>query len=151
MMLLPARVRSRRASFAEARPLMALPATRQLIRYIFAGFCVTQFAAVIYSAQVYFLRVEPLTANVISTACGLCAGYFVHSDWSFATGSNGNEGMQVGQFLLASFFAFLVNTIWVWVLVKTMHMPPLAPVPLMMVATPWISFLLNRYWVFKAA
>jgi hypothetical protein len=30
-------------------------------------------------------------------------------------------------------------------------LPPLAPVPLMMLATPWISFLLNRYWVFRAA
>jgi putative flippase GtrA len=131
--------------------LMAMPATRQLIRYVFAGFCVTQFAALIYSGQVYFLHVEPLMANVFSTACGLCAGYFVHSRWSFATGSNGNEGLQVGRFLLASFFAFLINTMWVWLLVKTMHLSPLAPVPLMMVATPWISFLLNRYWVFKAA
>ena len=29
-------------------------------------------------------------------------------------------------------------------------LPPLAPVPLMMAATPIMSFLLNRYWVFKA-
>src|SRR3954470_21197863 len=85
--------------------LLARPATRQLIRYIFAGFCVTQFAALIYSGQVYFLRAEPLTANVVSTACGLCVGYFVHSRWSFATGRNGNEGIQIGRFLLASFFA----------------------------------------------
>jgi putative flippase GtrA len=131
--------------------LLARPGTRQLVRYIFAGFCVTQFAALIYSGQVYFLGVEPLTANVVSTACGLLTGYFVHSRWSFATGSNGNEGLQVGRFLLASFFAFMVNTMWVWLLVKTLHLPALAPVPLMMLATPWISFLLNRHWVFKPA
>lgn len=131
--------------------LIEMPATRQLLRYAFAGFCVTQLAACIYSALVFFVHLDPLLANVVSTGCGLCAGYLVHSRWSFATGGEGNEAWQVGRFLLASGFAFLVNTMWVWMLVKNLHLPPLAPVPLMMVATPWISFLLNRYWVFKAA
>jgi putative flippase GtrA len=131
--------------------LMAVPATRQLIRYAFAGFCVTQFAACVYSAFVYFLGTDPLIANVLSTSCGLCAGYLVHSRWSFAIQASGNEGWQVGRFLIASLFAFLINTTWVWLLVKSLHLPPLTPVPLMMLATPWISFLLNRHWVFRAA
>lgn len=128
-----------------------MPATRQLIRYAFAGFCVTQFAAAVYSAAVFFLRMDPLVANVFSTGCGLGAGYLVHSRWSFATGSSENESWQVGRFLIASFIAFLVNSMWVWITTKALHLPPLTPVPLMMLATPWISFLLNRYWVFRAA
>ena len=32
-----------------------------------------------------------------------------------------------------------------------LQLPPLTPVPLMMFVTPWISFLLNRHWVFRAA
>jgi putative flippase GtrA len=147
-MNLAASTRQRSPKFAN---FLALPATRQLVRYAFAGFCVTQFAALVYSALVVMLKIEPLIANMISTTCGLCAGYAVHSRWSFATGANGSEGWQIGRFLLASLFAFLVNTMWVWLLVKNLHLPALAPVPLMMVATPWISFLLNRYWVFKAA
>jgi putative flippase GtrA len=136
--------------FPRLAPVMATPAARQLIRYAFAGFCITQFAACIYSGFVFFLHIDPLFANVLSTGCGLCAGYVVHSRWSFATGATSNEAWQVGRFLLAAFIAFTVNTMWVWVLVKTLHLPPLAPVPLMMLATPWISFLLNRHWVFKA-
>ena len=131
--------------------LMAMPATRQLIRYAFAGFCITQFATSVYSALVFFLGTDPLIANVLSTGCGLCAGCLVHSRWSFATEAARSQGWQVGRFLLASLFAFLVNTMWVWLLVKSLHLPPLTPVPLMMLATPWISFLLNRHWVFKAA
>jgi putative flippase GtrA len=131
--------------------LLAAPATRQLVRYVFAGFCVTQFAALVYSVLVLFLKVEPLLANVLSNGCGLCVGYLVHSRWSFATGPNGNEVFQVGRFLLASSLAFAINTAWVWLLVKNLHLPPLAPVPFMMVVTPWVSFLLNRYWVFKTA
>jgi putative flippase GtrA len=131
--------------------VIATPAARQLIRYALAGFCVTQFATCVYSTAVLLARIEPLMANVLSTACGLCAGYLVHSRWSFAVGATGNEESQVGRFLLASFLAFLVNATWVWLLVKMLRLPPLAPVPLMMFATPWISFLLNRHWVFKAA
>lgn len=127
------------------------PATQQLIRYAFAGLCVTQFAALVYSAVALMLRTDPLIANLVSTAFGMCAGYLVHSRWSFATGATGAESLQVGRFLLASLFAFLINSSWVLLLVNVMHLPALAPVPLMMLATPWISFLLNRHWVFKAA
>lgn len=131
--------------------LLAMPATRQLIRYAFAGLCITQFATFAYSAFVIFLGVDPLFANLLSTACGLGAGYLVHSRWSFATEAKDGEAWQVGRFVIASLFAFLVNTMWVWLTTKALHLSPLAPVPLMMLATPWISFLLNRYWVFKAA
>ncbi|MDQ3144141.1 MAG: GtrA family protein [Pseudomonadota bacterium] len=120
------------------------------MRYAVAGFCVTQFAAAIYSALVFFLTFDPLKANALSTVCGLCAGYLAHSRWSFAVGSSDREHMQVGRFLLASLLAFLINSAWIWLLVGVMHLSPLAPVPLMMLATPCISFLLNRYWVFRA-
>ena len=130
--------------------LFAMPTTRQLVRYAFAGFCVTQFAAGIYSALVFFFAFDPLKANALSTACGLCAGYLVHSRWSFAVGGSDSEHMQIGRFLMASLLAFLVNSAWIWLLVRVMQLSPLAPVPLMMLATPCISFLLNRYWVFRA-
>jgi putative flippase GtrA len=131
--------------------LLAKPATRQLFRYAFAGLCVTQFAAAVYSALVMFLHTDALMANLLSTVCGLCAGYLVHSRWSFAEAASASERWQVGRFLLASLFAFLINSMWVWLLVTMSRLPPLAPVPLMILVTPWISFLLNRHWVFKAA
>ena len=52
---------------------------------------------------------------------------------------------------MSSGLAFAINSLWVWLLVSNLHLPPLAPIPLMMGATPLMSFLLNRYWVFKAA
>ena len=130
--------------------LLSAPAVRQLMRYAIAGFCVTQFAAAVYSTVIFLSRLDPLIANAISTAFGLCAGYFAHSRWSFAVGNSDNERMQIGRFLLASLIAFLINSFWIWLLVKILLLSPYAPVPLMMVATPCISFLLNRYWVFRA-
>jgi putative flippase GtrA len=131
--------------------LLARPAARQLLRYAFAGLCVSQFAACVYSAAVLWLGINPLQANVLSTACGLCAGYAVHSRWSFAGGASDSDHARIVRFLLTSLIAFLVNMAWVWILVSNMHLHPLAPVPFMMFATPWISFLLNRHWVFRAS
>jgi putative flippase GtrA len=58
--------------------------------------------------------------------------------------------LQLGRFLTAAAVAFGINTFWIWLTTKQLGLPPLAPVPLMMAATPILSFLLNRYWVFKA-
>jgi len=131
--------------------LLGTSGTRQLVRYAFAGFCVTQFAAAVYSALVVIVAVNPLLANVLSTSCGLCAGYLVHSRWSFAGRKSNGWHVQVMRFLITTLFAFLINTAGVWLLVVRLHLSPLTPVPLMMFVTPWISFLLNRYWVFGAA
>jgi putative flippase GtrA len=130
--------------------ILARPAARQLLRYAFAGFCVTQLAAAAYSALVIALATHPLLANCLSTAFGLAVGYVVHSRWSFAAGNGDGEGLQLARFLLASLIAFAINSFWVWLLVMNLHFSPLAPVPMMMLVTPWISFMLNRHWVFRA-
>ena len=131
--------------------LLAKPATRQFIRYVIAGFCVSQFAALIYSTLTLFVQLEPLKANVASTACRVTAGYLVHNYWSFAEGTARNDSSKLARFLTSAFLAFAVNTTWVWLLVRVLRFPPLAPVPLMMFVTPWASFFVNRHWVFKAA
>jgi putative flippase GtrA len=133
-----------------AQQVLAHPASRQLIRYVIAGLLVTQFATLIYSMLVV-QHVTPYLANVGSTACGLVAGYTVHSRWSFKDGRKDSETLQLGRFLTASAVAFAINNFWIFLTVKQLGLGPLAPVPLMMAATPVLSFLLNRYWVFKAA
>jgi putative flippase GtrA len=130
---------------------LARPSSKQLIRYAIAGVCVTQLAAAVYSALIFFLGINPLQANVVSTLSGLCAGYLAHSRWSFAGGAAASEQAKIGRFLLTSMIAFLINSSWVWLFVSILRLSPLSPVPLMMFVTPWISFLLNRHWVFKAA
>jgi putative flippase GtrA len=89
-------------------------------------------------------------ANVGSTASGLLAGYTIHSRWSFKDGRKDSETFQLSRFLAASGVAFGINTFWIWLTVKQLKLSFYAPVPLMMAATPILSFLLNRYWVFKA-
>ena len=127
------------------------PGAKQLIRYAIAGFCVTQFAALNYSFLAIYAHLNPLLANVVSTACGVCVGYFVHNYWSFANGAATGEYAKAARFLVTTLLAFLFNSFWVWLLVSELWLSPLAPVPIMMFVTPWVSFIANRYWVFQAA
>lgn len=145
------RADARHGYAAQVLALLANPATRQLLRYACAGFCVTQIAAFIYSGLVFYAHVVPLRANMISTGIGLCIGYLVHDRWSFAGGAAKNEPGKVVRFLITSAVALSVNSAWVWLLVNRLHLSPLAPVPMMMFVTPWVSFFVNRHWVFKAA
>ena len=132
-----------------AQQLLAHPASRQLIRYVIAGLLVTQFSAFIY-LKLALQGIPPYFANVVSTGCGMIAGYTIHSRWSFKGGRKDSETFQVGRFLIAAAIAFSMNTFWIWLTVHQLGLPTYAPVPLMMAATPILSFLLNRYWVFRA-
>ncbi len=140
----------RKDARAALTELVASEGFRQLLRFVVGGMAVTLFSALIYSAVV-FAGVLPLAANVISHGCGMAAGYAVHSRWSFKADTDEGERAMIVRFLIASAFAFLLNSLWVWLAVDVMRLHPLAPLPAMIVLTPLMSFALNRYWVFKAA
>ncbi len=141
---MPARSRS----VAEPiRLLLRHEAFGQLFRFAIAGVGVTLFAAAIYLIAATALHVPPLIANTISTACGVCVGYLVHSRWSFRAQGE-SESVMVGRFLLAAAGAFALNSFWVWLAVHGFHLPAWTPVTGMIFATPLASFAVNRYWVF---
>jgi len=141
-------------TFVQAGPaeaLLARESVRQLLRFAVAGVGVTLFSAVIYTLAVSLFGIHPLAANVVSHGCGMAAGYMVHSRWSFNADTDGGERGMMLRFLVASGFAFLLNSFWVWLAIDAMRLPPLAPLPAMVVLTPLCSFILNRSWVFRAA
>jgi putative flippase GtrA len=134
-----------------AQALLGKESVRQLLRFAVAGLGVTLFSAAIYAAAVSLLGVHPLAANGFSHGCGVVAGYMVHSRWSFNADTDGGERAMIVRFVLASSFAFALNSFWVWLAVDAMRLPSLAPLPAMVFLTPLCSFILNRTWVFRAA
>jgi putative flippase GtrA len=144
-------VRHLRAMLAVLHPAFASEAFDQLVRYAVAGLAVTCFAAAIYTAAAALFGVPPLVANAISALCGVTASYAVHRHWSFAPECDGGEAGMILRFLIGAAFAFTLNSLWVWLATGLLHLPPIAPVPAMILVTPFASFLLNRYWVFDVA
>jgi putative flippase GtrA len=145
------RLRGIRTMLGSIHPALASEAFWQLVRFAVGGLSVTLFAVLIYSAAATVLRVPPLAANALSWLCAVAASYTIHSRWSFAADHQAGEGAMIARFLTVSVFAFGLNSFWVWLTTAVMHLPPLAPVPAMIFVTPFVSFLLNRFWVFKAA
>ena len=105
----------------------------------------------VLAVQLLHPHVHPLVANVLSYVAGFAASYTVHSRWSFGADRRGEEGTTLLRFVVASGIAFTLNSFWVWLTTIALHLSPLAPVPAMMFVTPLISFVLNRWWVFRAA
>jgi putative flippase GtrA len=137
---------------ASLPPFVRSEAFAQLVRYAVAGLGVTALSTMVYSAAAVRLGIPPLLANLCGYAVGLVVGYVVHSRWSFDARREGeSEAAMVARFVGATLFGFGLNSFWVWLLTGLLHLPPLAPVPAMLGVTPLLSFLLNRYWVFRAA
>lgn len=134
-----------------ARQLIASALFKQLVRFAAAGMGVTLFSASIYTAAAMLFHLPPLVANTISYACGLMAGYTIHSRWSFGADKSEGEGSMMARFFTASAIAFTLNSSWVWIATGFLQLSPLAPLPAMILVTPLVSFALNRYWVFRVA
>jgi putative flippase GtrA len=139
------------ALYQRAPAFVRTSAFWQLVRFAIAGFAVTLFSAGVYMIAAYPLHIRPLLANVISYAFGFTASYAAHSRWSFASDAERGEAETLGRFVLASGFAFALNSFWVWLATSYHDLPAWAPVPAMVFATPLASFVLNRYWVFRVA
>jgi putative flippase GtrA len=139
-----------RVSAAALPSLVRSEAFAQLVRYGIAGLGVTALSAAAYAAAAIAAGIPPMLANVCGYAVGLVAGYAVHSRWSFAADC-ASEAATVVRFVGATFCAFALNTMWVWLFTSLLRLPPLAPLPAMVAVTPLLSFLVNRYWVFRVA
>jgi len=131
-------------------PFARSEAFLQLVRFAIAGLGVTLFSTLVYLTFAYPFHLKPMLANALSYCFGFVASYAAHSRWSFRS-REGDDAFVILRFLAASGLAFALNSLWVWLATGLFHLPALAPVPAMMFATPLASFVLNRYWVFRAA
>ena len=130
------------------RAVLDHPAFGQLVRFVIAGLGVTAFSIAVYLFYAMLLQVEPLIANMVSHGAGVAAGYAVHSRWSFRSDARHGD-TTILRFVIVSGVAFALNSLWVWLATSLLHGPAWLPVPAMLFVTPFASFALNRYWVFK--
>lgn len=125
---------------------------RQLVRYALVGGAVTALQAAIYWLLAGMLRWNPQIANLLGYGAAVVTGYFAHGMFSFpATGDRraGSAAMRFVRFWLVSLASLALNALWIWIVVTRMGAPVWAPLPLMLVVTPGLVFLLNRQWVFR--
>ena len=121
-------------------------------RFVLGGGVVAVVTVATYWVLAVPLGVAPLLANLIAYLTQLVLGYHVHRVFSFKAGpATGRLGERPLRYMLASIGAFALNSVWVWLLTGLAHWPAWTPIIPMVIATPVVTFLVNRHWVFPEA
>jgi putative flippase GtrA len=121
----------------------------QLIRFGLTGGLLTLLVAGGYWLVATFLHVDPMLslALVFTVFTGL--GYVLHSRWSFkGHGSRERSAQRTLRFFVVNCLGFASNQFFVWLLVKQLGGPTWWPVIPILFVTPFLTFALNRRWVF---
>ena len=121
----------------------------QLVRFGLAGVLLTLLVAGGYWVMATFLGVEPMLSLTLNYVVVTGIGYWLHSRFSFrGHGSRDNEAVRTARFFAVNTIGFLVNQLFVWLLVKQLGGPTWWPVLPILFVTPLVTFALNRRWVF---
>jgi putative flippase GtrA len=121
----------------------------QLVRFALTGGLLTVLVAAGYWIVADLFGVEPLLSMTINYLVFTGLGYFLHSRWSFkGHGSREKAGARTIRFFTVNTLGFLTNQFFVWLLVKQLDGPTWWPVIPVLFVTPFLTFALNRKWVF---
>jgi putative flippase GtrA len=125
------------------------PLFGQLIRFGLVGAFSTLVYAVVYWPLATYV-IPPLLAVLAAFVVAVTVGYFMHSRWSFK-GHGKAEGSAETQskFLLVQTAGLVLNAAFTWVLTgPLMDGPTWWPLVPAVLVTPFVTFALNRWWVF---
>jgi len=119
----------------------------QMLRYGVTGIGLAALYAAIYWAGATLLAMPAQLANGAGFVAALVAGYILHSQWSFR-GHGRRSGWSWSRFLVVNFAGYLLNCLWVWLIVDELARPIALSIVPIVTLTPLFTFLLNRRWTF---
>lgn len=119
----------------------------QLVRFGLTGGLLTILVAGGYWVVATPLGVEPMLALTLVFIFFTGLGYILHSRFSFR-GHGSRSAVRTVRFFIVNILGFLSNQFFVWLLVKHLGGPTWWPIPFIVLATPLLTFSLNRKWVF---
>lgn len=119
----------------------------QGIRYGLTGIALAMLYAAIYWGGATLIEMPAQLANGAGFAAALVAGYILHSRWSFR-GYGRRSNWSWGRFLVVNFAGYLINCLWVWLIIDQWAYPVAVSIIPIVTLTPIFTFLLNREWTF---
>jgi len=121
----------------------------QLARFVISGGVVTVLGLGVYALVALVLRWEPQLGNLLAYVVAAATGYVMHSRWSFGGHGGERDHRTKVRFVIVSLISYAMNTAWVWLITKPLHLSPAWPMVPMVFVTPAVTFTLNRQWVFR--
>jgi putative flippase GtrA len=121
----------------------------QLARYAVAGLAITLAAAGSYWAITDLLHVDPMASYTIVFLVFSVISYVTHGEYSFRDhGERDRHHIRMGRFLAINVLGFLLNQLFIWLLVKQLGGPTWWPTIPMVFVTPLLTFALHRRFVY---
>ena len=122
----------------------------QMVRYAIAGGLITVLVAASYWALAEFGGIDPMVSLSIVFVFFSVISYFVHGVFSFRSLEAGDRHHVRGaKFLAVNVIGFLVNQLFVWLLVKELGGPTWWPTVPIVLVTPLLTFSLHRRFVYS--
>lgn len=121
----------------------------QLARFVVSGAFVTALGVCVYALVALVFRWHPQLGNFLAYVVAVATGYVMHSQWSFRGHGGDRTHTTKVRFAVVSLISYALNTFWVWLLFTYLHLGRGAPIVPMLLVTPFVTFSLNRYWVFR--
>jgi putative flippase GtrA len=121
----------------------------QLARFAITGGGITAGAAFGYWLLATPFGVDPALSLTIVTIIFTAIGYIAHSKVSFRDhGSRDRQHIRTLRYALVALAGFALNQGFVWLLVDHFGGPPWWPIIPFLLVTPFVTFALQRRWVF---
>ena len=125
------------------------PLIAQMVRFGLTGGLLTVLVAGGYWIVAELFGVEPMLSMTLNYLVFTSLGYVLHSRFSFkGHGTRDNAPVRTVRFFTVNTLGFLLNQLFVWILVKHLGGPTWWPVIPILFVTPLVTFALNRRWVF---
>jgi putative flippase GtrA len=128
------------------------PLFGQMLRFgIAGGLSTVLYSAVYLPLTLYvFERQHAVYAVPFAFAVAVTAGFFLHSRWSFKGHGTGARGAaQQVQFVLVQASGMALNALITWIGTAKLGYPGWVPLLPAIVLATGMTFVLNRYLVFK--
>lgn len=119
----------------------------QLVRFGLVGLGSTLLYAAIYWPLATYVM-WPVLAVVIAFAVAVTVGFFLHSRWSFKGHERDENAETKVQFFVVQSAGMALNALFTWIAVDVMGGPTWWPLLPAVLVTPFLTFALNRWWVF---
>jgi putative flippase GtrA len=121
---------------------------KQLLRFATVGVVNTGLGYAVIFACMYLAGLDAVVSNVLGYAVGLVASYILNRTYTFR--SAGKAQAEIVRFLLIFLLAYLANLGTLLVLIRHAVMHEGVAQTVAGVVYFVLSFVLNKYYVFKA-
>lgn len=122
----------------------------QIFAYAVGGGAVTLLHTLSYWVMAEPLAIDPYLANTLAAVIAGISGYVLHSRWTFGHTNQSGGGIRAqGRYIFTSLLCYALNSFWVWLFVDRLNLSVTLSIAPMVLATPWLGFVLNRFWTFS--